>query len=116
MNIARLLNQALVYWPPGTVDRYGNTDWADGSALSCRWQDSGEVFLNENGEKELSASVVFLNGVESVELDGRMYLGPLSDLGSILDDPTTVASLRIVSIDDIPSVDAAQSLKTVYLK
>lgn len=115
MNLSRLLNQTLVYWVAGGDDRHGNPSWSTGVNLTCRWQERAELFVNENGEEEMASAVVYLDGADTVALDGRMYLGDVADLASSA-DPVSVQAYRVASIQSTPSIDAAQSLQKVLLK
>jgi len=114
MSILRLLNQTLVYWAPGSEDRYANTSWEDPVEISGRWEEKAELFLDETGEKTLSRAVAYLDGSTSIVMDGRLMLGTLLSLSSS-PDPATDGGLRISSIGDAPSINAQTSLKKVML-
>lgn len=118
MNISRLLKQTIVYWAPGATDVHGDTAWSTGEELTGRWEDINEVVTNKEGKDELASSVVYLNGDETVVMDGRMYLGELADLSSSQDDdPRIVATAqRIISIKKSPGVRNRDTLLKIWLK
>lgn len=116
--IAGLLNQDIVIWRPGALDAGGNTAWVTAADLTGRWQEKGELFLDANGERQLSKAVAYFDGGTDIPIDSRLFLGEAADLDSNqLSDPSTVtAAARVVQVDDSPGVDAVDSLIKVFLK
>jgi hypothetical protein len=118
MNFDRILNQKVVYWAPGSLDNYGNTSWAGGAEIAGRWEEGSFLFLNTEGESEVASDRVYMDGANTLELDGRLYLGELDDLTSGQQaDPTTVSSAkRIVKVGKAPRLRGSQKLAQVLLK
>lgn len=119
MDLTTKLNQTAVYWAPAlSRDVFGQDTFAAGVDLACRWQDKVEEFVNANGERELSAAVVYCEQpADPARVDARMYLGSITDLtaGEIA-DPTTVAGSHVVrAVSQSPSMNAGETLYKLWL-
>lgn len=79
--ISRMRTQTAVYWgPTGQIDRNGNPVLDDPIELPCRWEDVNELFLNSEGEQEVSNAKVYVDRV--LQLEGWLKKGELDDLAS----------------------------------
>lgn len=119
MDLAGKLNQTAVFWNPElSRDVFGQDTFETGIDVAVRWQDRVEEFVNQAGERELSAAVVYLQAPANVfRVDSRLWLGSAADLSSEeLADPTTVAgSLVVRAIGQSPSLGAGQALFKAWL-
>lgn len=50
----------LTYWSPETLDRYGKPTWSPPTVIKCRWEDSIEKFVNNEGEIDVSRAMVMV--------------------------------------------------------
>lgn len=115
---ARLLNQTITYWEPDSTNVYGNTTWTAGVQIKARWEENAEDVLSPNGENIVSRAMVYVDGDQAIEIDGRMYLGIKSELTSTqIPDPDLVAnSYRIIAVKKSPGLRNRRSLKKIWLK
>ena len=109
VNISSLLYQTLTYWAPLANTGYGKRGYAAPVTIDGRWEDRQELFIDPAGEEKLSHAKAFAN--DDVELNGYLYLGT-----SAAADPTSVdGALEIRQFKKIPSVDADEFLRTIWL-
>lgn len=119
MDLARKFNQTAVFWNPELArDVYGQDTYETGIDVACRWQDKVEEFVNAQGERELSAAVVYMEAPVAVaRVDSWAYLGEVADLSAEeLADPTTVSGALVVrAIGQSPTLDAGTTLYKLWL-
>ena len=116
MNFASKLNQTIVYWAPSGLNDYGRTTFAGGVEFTGRWQREAKIFTDNTGEERVSDSKVFANSDDiTLETDGRLFLGALTDLTAPQQaDPNLVPSAEIIrKLLDSPGISAVQKLTTV---
>jgi len=111
---SRLLRQTITYWEPDSTDVYGNTSWDAGVEIKARWEEKTENVLNADGENVASRAVVYVDGDQSIEVDGRMFLGVKSELTAAqIPDPD---SYRIIMVANSPDLRDRRSIKKIWLK
>lgn len=118
MNLTTKLNQTAVYWAPDDVTGDGNRTFAAPVETSVRWQDVRELFLNAQGEKELSNAVIYFDGSgTAIVLDGKLFLGTLADLSAPEEANPNIVRLayRVRGNNLSPSLQATQSLRKAFL-
>lgn len=77
--------------------------------LKGRWEDSVEMFINEEGESIPSRAVVYL-GVD-INVGDYLFKGV-----SAASDPTTVSkAYRVRQFGSVPSLTGAESLRTARM-
>jgi len=112
--IARLCTQTAVYWGSPVDDGYGGKTFADPVEISCRWEVSTEVLMDDAGVEFSSRARVFLT--QDVEKEGWLYLGDLDDLDSNPDDPKDVeGAYEIRRFDKKPNISGVEFLRIAYL-
>ncbi len=98
MNVARNMRQDVTYWAPLGTNSYGARQFSAPISLKARWEDVGELFVNEQGQEVVSKAKVFT--AVSVELTGYLYLG-----ASVSADPRTVSGAHeIRSVREMPDL------------
>jgi len=118
MNLQKYLNQTAVYWANPVSDGLGGYTYSDPVEVDVRWTDKQEKVLSaglsaENTVEEILSKSVIL-AESDFDTQGRMFLGTLIDLES--DNlPGSVNALTIVTVDKIPTINATQFLRKVYL-
>ena len=124
--IARMRRQNAVYWPPGTVDKFGRAcpgtlieltlaGWVNSRV---RWEDTVKEYLDAQGTVTLSAAVVFvpaLPGGGEVAVGGWLWLGDRSDLTDEADPRGNSGAYEVKRVDKLPNLKATELLRTVYL-
>ena len=83
-------NDTATYWSPATPNEYNEQTFGSPAAVTVRWEDKTESFLDKTtGKEEKSMSVVYLK--TDVETDGFLFLGT-----SVAVDPKTVDGAFII--------------------
>jgi hypothetical protein len=117
MNLAKYFNQTAVYWGSPENDGFGGYSFADPIEVKVRWTVKQERFLSSqgsgNGVEELLSRVTVLAETD-FEMLGKMSLTILNDLSSS-QLPETENALTIMGFEKIPTKDARQFLRKVYL-
>jgi hypothetical protein len=69
--------QRAVYWPPGPLDQNGQHTFLEPVEILVRWEQSGEIFLDRQGNEQVSRAEVYVGelpeGGEVEEL-GALWL------------------------------------------
>lgn len=90
------LNQAITYWAPAGNDGFGGQTFDTPAALTGRFEEKTELFINEQGQEERCSGVFFLSA--DVALGGYLYQG-----ASEAADPTTLDDAwRVKDFKKIP--------------
>lgn len=93
-----LLKQACVYWPPGTLDKFGNLSSGNPTPLRCQWVNKKTVISNPNGKIFTITSQVFLS-IE-VQEEGWLWLGDYKNRPQ-----TPPAETQIQAVTRQPDID-----------
>lgn len=105
MSVRRNLKQTVTYWAPQGTDRFGKRAFASPATLQARWEDTAELFINQQGQQDVSRSRVIT--ADETELGGYLYLGTSADT-----DPTMVdGAFEIRSVRTQPDL---RSLDQIY--
>lgn len=101
--------QTATYWGPTTINKFGEQTFATPAAISVRWEEKTEMFLDRDTGKELmSKSVVYLK--QDVEENGFLYLGTTS-----LAPSTQEKAFRIKRFDKTPSLKGNKYTRKAWL-
>lgn len=86
--LPKILQETAVYWAPdtvrGSVDDYGQPQWADPIEISVRWERKEQQMMDAEGNLFVSRAEVFVD--RDLETRGVLMLGTLST-SVIQDDP-----------------------------
>lgn len=106
--ISKMRRQDAVYWGPPVPDGNGSFTWPSPVAIKCRWDAvEGEVVGPRTQDVQYQ-STIYVD--QEVEIDGYLFLGTLSDVGT--DDPTEIAGARrIVGYSESPNFRATEWLR-----
>lgn len=100
--------QIATYWA-ATPDGFGGNTFGEPTEIKCRWEDSVEETIDNNGNKIISRSKVFL--ASDVAVGGYLYLG--SSEGA---DPTLISdTFPIRRFDKTPDIRNASYLRRAIL-
>ncbi len=109
--IVKMRRQKAVYWSPGSINRFGRASMNDPVEIDCRWEASRVMFLNLQGEEQMSEAVVFVD--RDVEVSGMLWLGVLGDAPN---DPTLDNdAFEISKQDKLPDLKVRRFLRTTFL-
>ena len=110
----RLFVDSLVHWASPVNDGYGGVNYSTVEELKGRWVQKGELFLDTNGERQLSNAVVYLK--DSIVAGDWLYLGGSSDLdsGEQASPETVSGAWRVRRVDPIRGIVRGPVIK-VYL-
>ena len=104
----RNLNETCTFWG-ATADGYEGYVFTAPVHMLCRWEERGELFMNTQGEQEVSNAVVHL--AADVSLGGYLYRGESDAL-----DPTSVSgAFRIKRFNKITALRAMAVSRVAYL-
>ncbi len=109
----RVMNQKAVYWPKEGEDDAGNPEFGEAVEINCRWEDIGELFIDENGTEQVSQSIVMVD--RDVVLGGILWLGELEDLESQTEPHENEGYSRIRKFEKIPDRRATKFVRTAIL-
>ena len=108
---SRFLNQTATYWSfsTRTTGGFAKRVFDAPVAISVRWEDTNELFMNARGEEQVSMSIVMID--QDVQEGGYLFLGT-----SVATDPRAVTDARIIKkFDKTPDIKANKFQRTVFL-
>ncbi len=80
---SRMLHD-ITHWPVTGTDGYGGFTFDTGVEVKGRWEDKGELFLDEDNEEQISNAIVYL------EIDVAIGDFLAQGLHNAVADPTTL--------------------------
>lgn len=102
MLVGEAYNQTATYWAPSYPGGYGGEVFVAPSTLLVRWENSREIYTNNEGEEVVSNAVVY--SLVELEEGGYLYKG-----SSVSADPKDVSGAyqikRTYSIPDIRNLE-----------
>lgn len=119
--ITRMLQfDTCVYWAlksneSGGVayDENGRPQYTVAVELDCRWEDVLKEFVDSEGTKQMSQSVVYVES--DVQVGGMLFNGELTNL-AVLTDPRAIDNVwEIRRFDKLPKLRYTEFLRTAYL-
>lgn len=115
MNISRKLNQIAVYWGSPAASGYGGYAYDSPVDIDVRWEEKQELFVNDQGQQELSHSIIYTK--HDLDVGGYVYLGEEADLDSSHGNPEIIeAAYRIEAVAKSGNVKGTQYLRKVWTK
>jgi len=111
--IKRIRKMKAIYWSPtGRRDRNGNVICDSPVELDCRWEDVSELFMDENGNQQVSNAVIFVD--RDVQVRGYLKLGELDSY--ISDDPLDNVGVFVIrKFENIPNLRVTEFLKVAMV-
>ena len=101
--------QTATYWSPSGVDGFGKQTFSAPQQIDVRWQERQELFVNAEGENDVSRAAVYCN--QLVEKGGYLFLGSESSM-----DPESVTeAFRIKALSRSPNITATRELIKAWL-
>lgn len=119
--ITKMLKQKAVYWPLESVDSSGD-DFnkfgqpqvsVDPIQITCRWEDSIEEFIDNDGTPQVSRALVYTS--QDVEVGGILMLGELIDIIDPINIKENSGAWEIRRFDKLPNLKTTEFLRTAYL-
>lgn len=95
-----LLIHTAVYWAPGVPGRYGDRPTPTPVQIACRWYDTKEQIIGENGDTLTVRAKVFVDRVLGVE--GRLERGDISDPPPAAPADTAPVIKKAKAVDNHP--------------
>jgi len=112
--ISRMCVQTAVYWGNPVSDGTGGYVYDSPIEITCRWENSNEMILLNNGEQCVSRAEVYVT--QDLDVDGCLYLGALIDLESDPLPSEIEQAYVIKKFDKIPALgSSSEFLRKVYL-
>jgi hypothetical protein len=104
--------QKAIWWVQGALDRYGNPTFDAPVEVDCRWEEVGQEYLSDKGEKQLSRAVVYVD--RAMQMGDRLALGAMES--DTPEDPIAhTGSKQIERFDVLPNLKNTENLYTAYL-
>lgn len=107
------LNQKAVYWAPLGHDDNGQPILDEPVEVSCRWDDVQEQFQDKAGNLLISNSRVLVD--RDMKLEGFLWLGELSNIGSQFNPVANDGAYEIRKFAKNPDYDAELFVRTAIL-
>jgi len=105
--ITRMRKQNAVYWAPASVDGYGDRGFSSPVEIECRWDDTNELFLDDDGNEVMARSTIYPDRV--LAMGGMLKEGELDS--SMGDDPAEYSdAYEIRSFQKIPNLKNTEVL------
>lgn len=109
MNWVDKLKQTGTYWSKGASDGYNAYSYGTPAAITCRWDDTSEEFIDDTGERKISRAVIWTT--TALVQGGYLYLGT-----SAATDPTAVTNAWMIrSVQRVGSVNNTEAIYKAYL-
>lgn len=111
--INRMRKQTAVYWAQGAPDDEGQTSFSSGVEIECRWEEKAEEFLDDQMEKQVSSSVVYVD--RDMRPGDFLILSDLESLDSETVPKSNTGAAIIRGWAKIPNLKNTQQLRIAYL-
>ena len=112
--ISRMRKQTACWWEQtAAIDDYGNTGFNAPIEISCRWVDKREEFIDPDGDKQLSKSIVYVD--RDMKIGDYLILDSLSNIATPADPESNVGAFQIRGWENLPNFKATEFLKTAFL-
>lgn len=93
MSLESMQTQKATYWAPGIPDGFGSRSWAVPVTVNCRWQDSGDREIDDQGQEFITRAVVYPDA--DLSRNGMLYKGVTAETDPMsLDGAYTIRSVR----------------------
>lgn len=96
----RVMKQKAVYWHHSGDDASGQPLYDDPVELDCRWEDIHELYLDMNGNDQVTNAKVIVD--RDLVVQGQLWLGSLEDLTSQEHPTENTGSFSIKKFEKIP--------------
>lgn len=103
-----LLKDTCVYWPPGSLDKFGRRTPGTAVELKCRMSRKSKSVTTANGKELNVDATVYLD--TAIEIDGYIWEGLLVDKPSTPPDEN-----RIKGVDKTDDVDQTETVYKAYI-
>jgi len=118
--ISRMRKQDAVYWALASTesggvayDDYGQPQLADPVAITVRWSDVIEEFIDANGSAQVSQGKVFVD--RDMVTGEVLMLGELTDITDSVNVKENDGAMEIRKFSKIPNLRATESLRKALL-
>lgn len=108
------LKDMAVYFAPGAVQENGQYAFLSPVPIKCKWMDTQQEFLNKNGGRQISRSVIYVD--RDLDLKGVIWQGELSDLTDTENPFANEGAWEIQGFDKVGRLRQPKDyLRVVYL-
>lgn len=105
--------QKAVYWAAIGFDAFGKPEYSAPVEIDVRWEDVAEEYMDENGVKQLSRSIVYVD--RDTPIGGALFLGGLTDLDDDSVPFKNSGAYEIRAFEKLPNLRNTEILRTVRL-
>jgi len=111
--ITRMRKQTAVLWERDGIDRWGKPKYRAPVQIKCRWQDVNQEFIDDKGDRQVSASLVFPDRV--VAVNSVLMLGELGDVVDSENPKQNDGAWEVRRFDEIPNLRNTETLYKAFL-
>ena len=111
--IIKVLRQKCVYWAPGSPDAYGQPTYSDAVELWCRWDDTQQQIIKDDGTMVMSKAEVMLSA--DVAVGGVLLFGELVDVMYISEPTKNPGAFEILKFNKNPNFKCTEFVRVAYL-
>lgn len=111
--ISKMRKQTCTYWARLGTDGSGQPRFADPIDIKCRWEDETVEFLDQEGAKQISNAIVYVD--REVTLGGVLRLGAVADIGTSLSPNQHRDAYHIRKLGKLPNLRNTETLLTAYV-
>lgn len=115
--ISKMRKQKAVYWSFASIDAFGDKQYDSAIEISCRWEDISQEYIDAQGEKKISNSIVYVD--RDMSVGDLLMLGDLEDIdNSAFDSNNPLDNNGVWEIkksSKVPDLKAKEFLRMVYL-
>jgi len=101
-----------VYWPRKGFDKFGKPKFDYPQEIKCRWQDTAEEYIDDEGTRQASSAIVFAgfdikpgDYLKKGKIDMHTPDSPLGEDGA----------WEVVKFEKLPTLKADNFLRRAYL-
>ena len=109
--IKSMRRQKAIYWKRGVFDHYGVPSFDDPIEVDCRWEDVNMEFLDPQGNRQMSRSVVYVDCLMVV--GDRLAKGPMESY-TPANPINQEGTFEIKRFDILPNLKNTENLYTAY--
>ena len=110
MGLESHMNDETTHWPVGGSDGFGGFTFGTPVKFNTRWEDKNVLFLDLNGEEEVSNAIVFTP--TQIPIGDYLALGDLVATA----DPTTIdGTFRVRASNRSTDLSALRSINKAVL-
>lgn len=111
--LERVLKEKAVYWKCTGRDKNGQPIYDDPIEVKCRWEDQAKLFMNAQGQEEVSRAEVMVD--RSMPLDSVLWYGSLNQVSNLVNPLSNEDAWHVRYFKRIPTRNAKKFVRIAIL-